>query len=242
VTEPVIRRSPVLRGEVVAAGDVTPRMRRVTVRCEQLAGIEVRPAQDLELHLRDATGRRVKRRYTIRHHRPGTGEVDLDVALHGEGPGAAWGQDARPGDAVQFQGPRGKLEVRSAPWHLLVGDESALPAIATIAEALTEPAVAVIEIAAAEEEQPLPAHLEVHWVHRGGAPAGTPDLLGPVVSARLTQLRPGGRGYLLGETRTMVALRAALESHGFAHDSVFVKGYWNLGRPDRIAGRSPGSA
>jgi len=51
-----------------------------------------------------------------------------------------------------------------------------------------------------------------------------------------------GRAYLMGETRSMVALRAVLEAAGFAHEAIFVKGYWNIGRPDRIAGRTPSSA
>ena len=38
----------------------------------------------------------------------------------------------------------------------------------------------------------------------------------------------------------MVAVRAALEERGLAHDALFVKGYWNLGRRDRIEGRAPG--
>jgi NADPH-dependent ferric siderophore reductase len=43
----------------------------------------------------------------------------------------------------------------------------------------------------------------------------------------------------MGETRSMVALRAVLEARGIAHEAIFVKGYWNVGRPDRIQGRSP---
>jgi NADPH-dependent ferric siderophore reductase len=46
----------------------------------------------------------------------------------------------------------------------------------------------------------------------------------------------------MGETRSMVALRAHLEERGLAHDSIFVKGYWNIARPDRIAGRRPDAA
>jgi NADPH-dependent ferric siderophore reductase len=53
-------------------------------------------------------------------------------------------------------------------------------------------------------------------------------------------LPDGARAYLLGETRAMVALRALLEHRGLPHESIFVKGYWNLGRPDRLAGRPPG--
>jgi NADPH-dependent ferric siderophore reductase len=43
----------------------------------------------------------------------------------------------------------------------------------------------------------------------------------------------------MGETRAMVALRSVLEAHGIEHDAIFVKGYWNLGRPDRLAGQAP---
>jgi NADPH-dependent ferric siderophore reductase len=44
---------------------------------------------------------------------------------------------------------------------------------------------------------------------------------------------------LLGETRSMVALRSLLEERGVPHDAIFVKGYWNIARPDRIAGKAP---
>ena len=235
---PPIRRSPIHHGHVVAAGDLTQRMRRVTVRSEAMLGVELRPAQDVELHLVDGAGRRVKRRYTIRAARPETGELDLDVLLHGDWPGSQWGRTAAPGDPVSFQGPRGKLELRPAAWHLLVGDESALPAIAAICDALPagEPAVAVLEVQDAADELPIAA--DTRWVHRGAAAPGTPDQLLPVVES-LTLPDGGGHGYLLGETRSMVALRALLEARGLAHEAIFVKGYWNIGRPDRIAGRRP---
>jgi NADPH-dependent ferric siderophore reductase len=80
---------------------------------------------------------------------------------------------------------------------------------------------------------------QTRWVHRGDNPPGTPD---PLVAA-LDQLDipANAHGYLMGETRAMVALRSALEARGVAHDAIFVKGYWNLGRPDRLAGRAPTS-
>jgi hypothetical protein len=37
----------------------------------------------------------------------------------------------------------------------------------------------------------------------------------------------------------MVTLRTLLEQRGMSHDAIFVKGYWNIARPDRIAGRPP---
>lgn len=236
-----MRRSPAHAARVVAAAQLTPRMRRVTVQSDAMIGLATRAAQDVELFLREDSGRRVKRRYTIRHARPETGELDLDVLLHGHGPGATWGASAQPGDAVEFQGPRGKLELTAADWHLLAGDESALPAIAAVCEALPrdEPALTFIEVGDASDELPLPASAQVQWVHRRGADVGTPALLRAAIDA--APFPPGsGHAYLMGETRSMVALRAVLEVRGVAHEAIFLKGYWNIGRPDRIEGRSPG--
>lgn len=233
-------RSPIHTGRVVAGVQLTPRMRRVTVRSDAMYGQLIQPAQDVELHLREDSGRRVKRRYTIRHLRADEGELDLDVLLHGTGPGARWGATAAPGHEIRFQGPRGKLVLTAADWHLLCGDESALPAIAAVCEALPddEPAHAVIEVGGPGEE--LPVRAAVTWVHRNGHPAGTPEML--LAAVRTLDLPHGaGHGYLMGETRSMVALRAHLEGRGLAHASIFVKGYWNLARPDRIAGCTPGS-
>src|SRR3954451_8211774 len=159
-----IRRSPVHTGHVVDTAQLTPRMRRVVIRSDAMRGLEIRPAQDVELHLRDESGRRVKRRYTIRTARPDRGELDLDVLLHGAGPGAAWGATAAPGDEVSFQGPRGKLVLTDADWHLLCGDESALPAIAAVSEAVRQPTIALIECGDGSDELPLPGR--VQWVHR----------------------------------------------------------------------------
>lgn len=241
VAAPLVRRSPVHTGRVLSSTPVTPRMQRVSVQCDELRGVVVRPAQDVELLLREASGRRVKRRYTIRFADPATGEIALDVLLHGDGPGSSWGATAAAGDVVEFQGPRGKLELRNAAWHLLCGDESALPAIAAIAEALpdTERAVALIEVRDASDE--LPVSADVHWVHRGAHPPGTPDLLLPAAS-QLDLPFAQAHGYLMGETRSMVALRSLFEGCGLPHEAIFLKGYWNIGRPDRIAGRRPAPA
>lgn len=241
MTQPaLVRRSPTHRGHVVAATAVTPRMRRVTVQADSMIGVELRPAQDVELHLREQSGRRVKRRYTIRAARPDAGELDLDVLLHGAGPGSHWAATAAASDEIEFQGPRGKLQLTSAAWHLLAGDESALPAIVAICEALPagETAIAVIEVRDEEDEVALPDTATAHWVHRGDGAPGTPDLLQPVLHA-LALPGGAGHGYLMGETRAVVALRALLEERGLAHEAIFVKGYWNVGRPDRLANRPP---
>jgi NADPH-dependent ferric siderophore reductase len=240
MSAPLLRRSPAHRAAVVASVQLTARMRRITLRADALTGLALRPAQDVELLLREPSGRRVKRRYTIRTYRPETGEIDVDIFLHGESPGSVWGRTAVPGDEIEFQGPRGKLGITRAPWHILVGDESALPAISAICESLPahEPAIAVIEVTDAEDE--LPVNATTHWVHRGGTPPGTPaTLVGAVTALELPE--GPGHAYLMGETRSMVAVRALLEERGVGHEDIFVKGYWNIGRPDRIAGQRPGA-
>lgn len=182
-----------------------------------------------------------RRRYTVRSWDAETRELVVDFVVHAdEGVASRWALTAQPGDVLVFEGPSGDYRpTPAADWHLLVGDESALPAIAVIAGARprSERAIAVIEVQDETDELAIDG-TEVHWVHRGSAGPGTPDHLVPVVET--LAFPPGaGHGYLMGETRSMVALRAVLENRGLAHDAIFVKGYWNIGRPDRIAGRPP---
>ena len=82
---------------------------------------------------------------------------------------------ARPGDEVLFFGPGGDYAPRAdAGWHLLVGDESALPAIGASLERIPRgaPVRVFIEVSGPEEEQelPTPGDAEIVWLHRGGGP------------------------------------------------------------------------
>jgi NADPH-dependent ferric siderophore reductase len=230
-------RTPTHSTRVSQVVELTPRMRRVTLVGESLQGLATRPAQDVELILSEPSGRRVKRRYTIRAARPDVGEIDLDALVHGHGPGSSWAATAAPGDEVSFLGPRGKLELRPAAWHLFIGDEAALPAFASFIEGLPEGerALAVVEVGGAEDE--IDIGTDVRWVHRGDTPPGSPDLL--TAAVRSLRVPAGtGRAYLLGESRAVVALRPEVNVLGVPEDQVFVKGYWNLGRGVRAV---PGS-
>jgi NADPH-dependent ferric siderophore reductase len=231
-----IRRTPTHQVTIRAVRELTPRMRRITLGGTTLVGLRTQPAQDVELVLTEESGRRVKRRYTIRDARPEIGEIDIDALLHGHGPGSAWASTVAAGDAAVVLGPRGKLELRPADWHLFVGDESALPAFAAIIEALpdAEAAFALIEVAGPTDEVPLQrdGQLELRWIHRGGVPAGTPGLIASTLA--VVRLPPGsGRAYLLGESRAVVALRPHVNQLGIADEQIFLKGYWNLGRAGR---------
>jgi NADPH-dependent ferric siderophore reductase len=213
---------------ITARTPVTPRMVRLTLAGPSLVGVVSRPAQDIKVYLHDPGGKRVKRRYTIRHARPDSGEIDIDVLIHhGTGPGSRWAADAPIGSAAEISGPRGKLELRAADWHLFVGDEAALPAVAALTEALgpTASAIVLAEVDSEEDQVPL-ATASVRWLARRGGPPGTPGLL---TDALDTLVAPAGQGqaYLLGESRAMRAVREHLGAHGVTPERTFVKGYWN---------------
>lgn len=219
---------------VVAVVDLTPRMRRVTLRVPTLTAHPLRPAQDVGLVFADTDGRELRRRYTIRDADPAAGTVVLDGILHGHGPGARWFHDAAVGVTAELVGPRGKIALdTAATWHLMVGDEAGLPAFAELLAAAPAGcrAVLLVEVADAAEQLPLPsaAEVSVHWLHRGQTAPGVVDLF----AAALPDLPlPDGPGaaYLLGESKVMVALRPTVQSRGIAAGAVFLKGYWNLGR------------
>jgi NADPH-dependent ferric siderophore reductase len=112
------------------------------------------------------------RRFTVRSWDGDRQRLTLDFAVHGDtGYAGPWAKRAQPGDRLQFKGPGGGYKPDpSADWHLLVGDESALPAIAASLERIPpgHQALALIVVDGPEYEQPLPAGpgIEVRWLHR----------------------------------------------------------------------------
>ena len=201
-------RSPAFFREmrVLRTLDVTPRMRRVVLTGEDLG----RFASD-GLHVRlifPPAGREpvwpwlgedgcpiwpvgedelTARVYTIRHLDLARSEVWIDILRHdGDAtPGSRFAVTAKPGDRVGMTGPSGRMP--RAEQLLLLGDETALPAIARILEALPESARvrAVIEVAGPEEEQALrsAAEVEIEWLHRDAPRPGAPSGLAEVLDA-----------------------------------------------------------
>src|SRR5262245_48531240 len=120
------------------------------------------------------------RTYTVRRWDAAARELTVDVVLHGdEGVAGPWAMRVQPGDDVRFMGPGGGYAPSAdADWHLLAGDESAVPAIAASLERLPAGARAFVfvEVSGPEEEQKLetPGDATVTWLHRGGSPVGEP--------------------------------------------------------------------
>jgi len=177
------------------------------------------------------------RDYTPRYWSVAEGWIELDFVLHGDGPASGWAAAAAPGKTLVIGGPRGSVVVpMTFGWHLLVGDETALPAIGRRIEELPEGAkvVAIIEVDNPAEEQGFAtkADLDLTYLHRNGAPAGTTGLLLDAVTAAAF---PAGAAYayIAGESRMSKAVRAHLtEQRGFVSDYVKAAGYWLLGVAD----------
>src|SRR5512133_2309933 len=89
-----------------------------------------------------------RRRYTVRAWDPARHRLTIDFVVHGDsGVAGPWAAGARPGDVLVFTGPSGGYRPDpAADWHLLVGDESALPAIAASLEVLPVAARAVVRV------------------------------------------------------------------------------------------------
>jgi NADPH-dependent ferric siderophore reductase len=219
---------------VLASEPISPHLHQVLLTAPELDGFRYEPGQDVML-LVAAEGRRpVRRRYTIRALDRDTLTLTLHIVRHGAGPGERWVGAVRPGDSVEGIGPRGKITVSpSADWHLFLGDESAMPAILAMTEALPGDAEAtlVIEVPEPDDEQDLlsPARTRLSWLHRLGRPAGDPALL--AAEADDVELAPGkGHAYVFGEASVVLRLREILTNRGLAADQVSPKAYWGMGR------------
>ena len=213
---------------VVRVETLSPHFRSITFGGEALADFISASFDDHVKFMLDADGAEpVRRDYTPRHVDTAACELAIEFALHGDGPAANWAAQATPGQTLSIGGPRGSLVIPTDfDWHLLVGDETALPAIARRLEELpsTTRAIAVIHVADAADQRPLPsaASVSVQWV----AEAHT-----LVDTVRALEL-PSGEGYAwcAGEASVMAALRRVLvEEKGVDRHAVRAAAYWKRG-------------
>ncbi|MEW2171064.1 siderophore-interacting protein [Streptomyces sp. NPDC007027] len=170
------------------------------------------------------------RSFTVRSYDRRRNVMTVDFVLHGAGgPASRWGAAARVGDVLGMVGPS-SLYARPLPEArrmLLAGDETALPAVATVLEALPAGTGAVVyaEVANAAEERELPpaaGGAEVRWVHRdrGGS-------LVDAVRGAGADLDGVDAAWVAGEASAVRALRRHLvEDRELPKSAVEFSGYW----------------
>lgn len=187
--------------------------------------------------------RPVMRNYTVRTYRAATAEagaeIDVDFVLHGSaadgtaGPASRWAETCAPGENVliideglTFNPQRGTDRV------LLVGDETALPAIASICASLPADATgtAIIETPSEEDalEFPHPAGVEVVWIVR--PPDEAPGALALDHVRGLALSEAPFHAYAAGEQSLASGVRKLLVGErGVDKNAVSFCGYWKIG-------------
>jgi NADPH-dependent ferric siderophore reductase len=212
---------------------VTPSTRRLRFGGDGLSDVEIAPGQDLMVEV-PAEGRRYfRRRYTIRRLDRGAATVDLDIVLHGDGPGARWAAAVQPGAQVEAIGPRGKIFLaEGVDWHLFCADEASLPATLAMIEALPADAAvtALVEVDGPEDHvspEGGPQDLDLRWLHRS-QPAGQDPVM-PETVATLSMPAGHGHAYVFGEQHQVAATRQVLVAQGMDGADIDHKAYWRLG-------------
>ncbi len=262
------QRPPPRQVQVRAINRITPHMIRITVAGDDLTGFAThgtaehikvmfpQPGQDSVITptmtpdgpvMPAGISRPVSRTYTPRRWNPSANELDIDFLIHGDGPAVAWASKAKVGDKVVVTTPGGPYNPPpTADWFLIAGDDTALPAIGTILEALpsTAKAQVLIEVIDKAEEQKLESKAQTHitWLHRGSNHSG------PALEKAVREAKLPGSGtpsiFVACEAGYMRNIRKhLLFERGIERSVLYTRGYWKVGEanhPDYDPGEDVG--
>lgn len=235
-------RSQPVRITVTDAIDLTPRARRIRFRGMTL--IESRkPASYLSLSFEDpdeaaiaaATterrGRSERRTFTPRWLE-GPDSMTVDFVLHGSGPASSWAERATVADVVWAGPTKGGYDVPPTGSTLvLIGDDTAIPAIGTILEAIDDSvrATAIIEVVDASDERDVTAEriVDPMWIHRGSDPRQTGVLTANLIDA--LEVTDDSYWWIAGEREAVRSLRdRILQSRAIPRERMSLNAHWRL--------------
>jgi NADPH-dependent ferric siderophore reductase len=172
-----------------------------------------------------------RRRYTVRSWDDADRQLTLDFVVHGDdGVAGPWARRAQPGDVLVFQGPgSGYRPDPAADWHLMVGDESALPAIAASLEAVPAGAPVVVRLLCDGPDHEIDldtrGRLDLAWLHRAGGTSDVDLLAGSVRDL----VFPLGRvhAFVHGEAEEVRGIRShLLAERGLSRGDMSCSPYW----------------
>ena len=242
--------------EVLRVTELVPHMVRLTFGGEQLEGFATKGvAEHVRIYLPDAQSgelvlpvlspdgfafpedreRPVSRAYTPRQWNPRNQELDVDVVIHGDGPGSAWASSVKAGDTAVISGQPGGayLPETHVDWYVIGGDEAALPAIGTLTEALptSMQSYVFIEVLNKQEEQKLtsPSQMRVTWLYRNTTNSSPGRKLAEAM--QVVKLPKGdGRIWVSCEAGVMRDIRKHfLDIRGIDRSMLRTQGYWKAG-------------
>lgn len=227
---------------VAATERLTPNMQRIRFTSADLRDFEsFAPDDHVKVFVPSPSardGEPCMRDYTPRAFDAARGTLTIDFALHEAGPATAWALAAKTGDQIEIGGPRGSLVVADDfDWYLLIGDETALPAIGRWVESrragVRVKTIVVVSGDAERQEFATRADWDATWVLRMGGQADDAGLLQATLAA--CGKLPKGDGYvwIAAEARVARALRTYV-SETLGHPKAWMKasGYWMTGQAD----------
>ena len=252
-TERPTRR--VLRTKVREVRRLTPHLIRVVVGGEDLEGFSAGTFTDHYVKLQipppgapysapfdpeDVKARLPReqwprtRTYTVQDWDEQNKLLTIDFVHHGDtGVAGPWAAAAKPGDGLQLTGPGGAYTPDpEADWHLMVGDESVLPAISASLRRVPAgaPVHVIVEVDGPGDEVALdsPGDLHLTWLHRNG----NEDAL--VDAVRALDFPAGAvHAFVHGEAAAVRALRRHLVvDRGVPREALSVSGYWKRERTE----------
>jgi len=227
------RRLTVVKSELL-----TPKMLRLEFTCSDLHDfVSASPDDHIKLFFPDSSSEKgvASRDYTPRAFDTAKGLMTIDFALHESGCATDWATGAKPGDILEIGGPRGSAVIADDfDNYLLIGDETALPAIGRRVEefAAGQSVTTVVVLDGPQDRQTFESKADWTplWVYRTGE--GDDAALLRRELARLPALP--------GDTFVWIAAEASiaksLKTHFLAergHPAEWIKsaGYWVRGEP-----------
>lgn len=243
---------PFRRVSVTAVLELSPHMRRITLGGDELEGLVIdEPAASVRL-LMPSRGREelvmpewkgnefllpdgdrpLIRTFTPRYFRADPPELDLDVVLHGDDGASGWAAGVEPGDEAAVSGPgRGYAIDDDANPLLLLGDETAIPAMAQLLEVVPAGTriVAHVEVARPDARIDLPEHASatITW---HDLPAGSPPGAELLAAIERADIGPDTRVWAAGEAAGVQRIRKHLRARDIDRAHTTVRGYWKIGR------------
>jgi len=220
---------------IVETAALTPNMVRIVVEGPELEGFTVGEFTDHYVKCRFGE---TTRTYTVRDWDASRLRLTLDFVVHGDaGIAGPWAATARSGDTLALSGPGGGYAPSAdVAWHLMVGDEAVIPAIAVSLDRINPgvPVFVIVEVGGPGDEQPLgsPGVLRLQWLHRTLGPGEDPDL--QLQAVRALDLPEGrGQGFVHGEAEAVLRVRRhLLQERGIDRNDLSATGYWKLRRSD----------
>lgn len=238
--------------KVTEVSDLTPSLKRVVLMGDLTDfvslgfddHVKIFPVRDGETPVLPEAGpdgpviaepRPVMRDYTPRRWDTAAGTLTIDFAVGHGGPATDWAMAAAPGSTLGVGGPRGSFIVPTAfAHHVLIGDETAVPAISRRLEELPAGVTATVILEVEDEASAPPltsaADLTVVRVDRSGGPRGRVEGLRTAMEAALAEVpREDAWVWIAGESQVARTLRGVVVAMGFDPKAMKAAGYWRAG-------------